>query len=74
MTLITIPKKMAQKGDLAIVPRKEYEEFLEFKKIRTFRLTAAQRRALRRARRDFARGNYITLDQLRREMGSRHTS
>jgi len=29
MTAITIPKKLAQKGDLVIIPRKEYERFLK---------------------------------------------
>ena len=28
MDTITIPKKLAQKGDLVVVPRKEYEELL----------------------------------------------
>ena len=74
MTLITIPKKLAQKGELALVPRKEYEEFLKFKAIKTFRMTPAQKRALAKAHRDFAKGRYLTLEQLKREMGSRRTS
>lgn len=74
MTTLTIPKKLAQKGDLALVPLKEYAEFLKFKAIRTFRMTPAQKRTLAKARRDFAKGRYLTLEQLKREMGSRRTS
>lgn len=29
MTTITIPKKLTQKGDLVVIPRKEYERFLK---------------------------------------------
>lgn len=28
MTTITIPKELARKGDLVLIPRKEYEQFL----------------------------------------------
>lgn len=74
MTLVTIPKKLARKGDLAIVPRREYEEFLEFKKAREFTPTAAERKALARARRDFRKGNFLTLEQLDRFLARRRTS
>ncbi len=30
--LITIPKEIFKKGDLVLIPRKEYEEFLKLKK------------------------------------------
>lgn len=30
--VITIPKKIAQKGDLILIPRKEYEELLSISK------------------------------------------
>ena len=29
MTTVTIPKKLAQKGDLVVIPRREYEKFLK---------------------------------------------
>ncbi|OGR85513.1 MAG: hypothetical protein A2901_06555 [Elusimicrobia bacterium RIFCSPLOWO2_01_FULL_54_10] len=74
MTLITIPKELAQKGDLALVPRKEYEEFLKFKKIREFTPTIAERKALAKARRDFQKGNFLTLEQLDRFLARRRTS
>lgn len=74
MIILTIPKKLAQKGELALVPRREYEEFLKFRAIKTFRMTPTQKRVLAKARRDFAKGRYLTLEQLKREMDSRRTS
>ena len=56
------------------MPRKEYEEFLRFKRIKEFTPTKAQTRALLKARRDFAKGKTITLTELRRELASRRTS
>lgn len=32
MTTLTIPKKLTKKGDLVIIPRKEYEDLLRFYK------------------------------------------
>ena len=32
--IITIPKEIAKKGDLVLIPRSEYEEFLRLKKQR----------------------------------------
>lgn len=33
MATITIPKELTKKGELVIIPRKEYEEFLRISKI-----------------------------------------
>lgn len=35
MNTITIPKELTKKGDLVIIPRKEYEEFLRIAKKQT---------------------------------------
>lgn len=32
MTTVTIPRKLANKGDLVLIPRKEYEQFLKLQK------------------------------------------
>ncbi len=74
MTTLTIPRKLAQKGDLILVPKKEYAALMGLKKIREFTPTAAEKRALIRARRDFAKGKYFTLEQVRRELDRRHSS
>ena len=37
MNVIMIPKKLAQKGDLVVIPRKEYEAFTQWKKVISIR-------------------------------------
>lgn len=73
--VITIPKELAKKGELIIVPRAEYEKFLNWRKsVKTFRPTAAERKALREARKDFKNGKYITLQELKNELEGSHPS
>lgn len=69
MKAVTIPKKLAGKDDLVVIPRKEYEELLELKKIREFTPTTAQKRAFARARRNRKGGNYLTIDELEKKLG-----
>lgn len=38
MTTITIPEKIIKKGDLVVIPRKEYEEFNHWRKAVKVRL------------------------------------
>ena len=66
---VTIPKTLARLGDLVLVPKKEYESFLEFKKIKEFIPTAADKRALKRAEINRKKGNYLTIDELRDKLG-----
>lgn len=56
MDVITIPKQLVKKGELVLIPRSDYEEFLDWQKsVKTFKPTAAEKRALREARKDFSR-------------------
>ena len=71
MNVITIPKKLAAGGDLVILPRKEYEAFLVFKKYREFTPTTAQKRDLRQALKDHEQGKTYTLDELKRKLGGK---
>ena len=72
--IITIPKELTKEGELAIIPRSEYEKFLRWQKsIKTFKPTPSEKRALRQARKDFARGNYISLKELKNELESHHS-
>ena len=72
---VTIPKTITKGQELVVIPRKVYEEFLHWQKtIKTFKSTSAQRRALGKARRDFARGKYVTLQELRHDLESRRSS
>ncbi len=68
MTTVTIPKELGARKDLVAVPRDTYREFVAWQKkiksVRTFKPTAADKRALARGRKNFAKGNYITADEL----------
>lgn len=72
MATITIPRQFNVVKELIAVPRATYAEFLNWqKKIkspRTFKPTAADKNALAKARKEFARGDYITLAQLKHEL------
>jgi len=68
MNIITVPKKLANKDDLVILPRKEYEALIELKKIREFTPTAAQKKSLVRARVNRKAGSYLTIDELREKL------
>ena len=75
MATISIPKSFSRTDNLVAVPRTTYEEFLAWQKRvksrKTFVPTAAERRALARSRKNFARGKYITLEQLEHELDRR---
>ena len=69
MNIITIPKKMAQRGDLIVIPRQEYERLLRLKKVfPVVKPSKEEMRAIRRGEREIAKGEYITLEQLKREL------
>jgi len=44
MVTITIPKKVTKGEDLVVVPREEYEELLELRKIHEFQPTPVQKK------------------------------
>lgn len=55
---------------MVLVPQKEYAKFLIWQKsIKEYTPTVAEKRALAKARRNFAKGNYLTLEQYKRELG-----
>lgn len=60
MNTITIPKKLAGKDDLVVLPRKEYEALLALKKMKEFTLTVAQKKALARAESNFHKGKTLS--------------
>jgi hypothetical protein len=73
MTTITIPKKNSKAKELVAIPREEYEELLDIKKnvemVKEFIPTAAQKKDLTEARKEYEKGEYITLEQLDHELG-----
>ncbi|OGZ31796.1 MAG: hypothetical protein A3H02_01945 [Candidatus Niyogibacteria bacterium RIFCSPLOWO2_12_FULL_41_13] len=73
MTIITVPKELAKNKELVAVPRGTYEEFLSWQKkiksAKTFKPTVAEKRALKRARKNYAQGRYISFEELKHELG-----
>lgn len=74
MNTITIPQKIAQKGDLVLLSREEYDKLLLFrlKNIREVELTPVQRKALLRARKNVSRGKFLTIHGLKAKLGSKN--
>ena len=72
MATITIPKNLIKNDDLVIIPRKEYEEFYQWKEtaklFKTFIPTVAQKRDLKKAREDYKQKKYLTLDEFKRRL------
>ena len=75
MTTVIIPKELNKEKNLIAVPRATYEEFLTWQKkiksAKTFKPTAAVKRALSRARKNLTRGKYFTLAELEHELAAR---
>lgn len=71
MTTITIPKKLARQGDLVVIPRKEYEDLLKNRRagVSEFIPTAAERKALIRAEKNFSAGKTLSYNELVRKLG-----
>ncbi len=69
MPTVTIPKELAKKGDLILIPREEYEALLYGRrKVKTFKPTVVQKKALMESRRQLAHGDFFTLKELRHEL------
>lgn len=70
MTTVTIPKQLAERGDLVLIPREEYETLLRFrvKKINEVLMAPIQRQALVRARANISRNKFLTLHELKRKL------
>ena len=76
MPALTIPKQITKGEELVIIPQQEYREFSEWKesfkpptKFKTFKPTLAEKRVLKRARRNLAEGKFLTIDELKRKLG-----
>ncbi|MDO8564806.1 MAG: hypothetical protein Q7R88_02305 [bacterium] len=78
MTTVTIPKHLTGK-DLILVPKKEYEalerraKFAPPLNYKTVKMTKAQKRELESARKDYAKGDFVTLDVLKRDLEGRNS-
>jgi len=62
--VITIPR-----GEFVIIPKKEYEEFLELKKmIPIVKPTRLEIRAIERGRKEIKRGKYVEWERIKQEL------
>lgn len=74
MPVITIPRKITKGAELVVIPRREYEEFLRLRKVvPAAKLTPTERRDLEKAREEYKRGEYITLEEFERGLGITHS-
>lgn len=73
MSTIATFRQFIKEKHLVVVPQKTYEDFLKWQKAiksrREVKMTASEKRALIRGRKNIAQGKYITLEQLRYELG-----
>jgi hypothetical protein len=69
MNTITIPKKLAGRDDLIVIPKKEYERLLFSKRVSEFTPTIIDKKNLGRARRNRMAGKFLTLNELKRKLG-----
>lgn len=65
MITLTIPRKITRGEELVVIPRKDYEELLELKKIPEFQPTPFQKKALIKARKNRKNGNFLTFNELK---------
>jgi len=70
MTTLTIPKKLAAKGDLVLLPRAEYEA-LKSRAMPEYVPTKTDLKALMRGRRTRAARKMISAAELKRELARR---
>ena len=70
METLTIPKKLTRRGDLVVIPRKEYEELLHARKIKEFyaQLDKDLDRAIASYRRGEAVGPFTSVAQLKKSL------
>ena len=68
MTTVTIPRHLANRGDLVTITRSDYEELLagrrKAEKVKIFKPTPRDVRILARGRKEFAEGKFISASEL----------
>lgn len=69
MNTITIPKKIASRDDLIVIPRKEFEALLELRKFKEFSPTAIQKKALAKAESNFRNRKTLSYHELVKKLG-----
>lgn len=69
MNVVTIPKKLAEKGDLVVISRKEYEELAALRKaIPIGTPNREEMRIIRRGEKEIREKKYMPLSMIRHEL------
>lgn len=72
MNGIVIPKKLRQNQDLIVIPRREYEEYLELRRIiPTVKPTREELRIIRRGEKEIREGKYKLWSVVKHELERR---
>ena len=71
MNIVMIPRKLASRDDLVVIPREEYEALLARPDVREFAPTKVQLKALRAAEKRFSKGQFYSLSDVKRDLASR---
>jgi len=67
--VIAIPKELSKAGELVIIPRSDYEEFLRLKKVISLvEPSLSEKRAIQSGREEIRQGKYIALSRLKNEL------
>ncbi len=67
--VLSIPRELSKEGELVIMPRADYEEFLRLKKvIPLVEPTLSEKKAIKVGRKEIREGKYLTLRQLKNEL------
>ena len=74
MSTAIASKKIVRKKDVVIIPRKEYEELLVFKKIKEFTPTPEQKKALAHAEHNFKLKKMLSYNERVQKLGFVHRS
>ena len=69
MSVTTIPRKITKGTELVVIPKKEYEDLVELKRLYEFKPTSAQKKALTEARKNREKGKVLTFSKLKNKLG-----
>ncbi len=74
MSVITIPRQLVKEKELVLIPKREYEELLDWKKssFRVAKPTKEELKVIARGRREVALGKYEPWEKVKHELESYH--
>jgi len=67
--VLSIPRELSRQGELVIMSRTDYEEFLRLKKvIPLIKPTLSEKKVIKAGRKEIREGKYLTLHQIKNEL------